>query len=206
MSEYQKCVTAKKCPPGALQSSHWAQTPDLLPGVLFDKMWAPLTANDHPIAGVNWDNAQAYVAWLKAKTGQNYRLPTEAEWERAARGGKEGQRFWWGDEFDMRFANTAAKGDGWDWTSPVDAYPGHPYGLFDMAGNLLEWVQDCWHDNYEGTPASEVAWTKSCFGTQKVLRGGSWGSDPDSVRSAARGHGEPNDRYFALGFRVARGL
>ncbi len=158
----------------------------------------------HPVVNVSWHDAVAYCRWLRQKTGQDWRLPTEAEWEKAARG-TDGRIYPWGDDFDMMRCNTEEGGAG-D-TTPVGAYSPHgdsPYGCADMAGNVWEWVAD-WYDEKYYTSAPARNPTGPSSGTFRVVRGGSWGHPQDSARSAGRGGDTPAGVDNSLGFRCARG-
>jgi len=167
-----------------------------------------------PVINVSWDDALAYAAWLSQKTGQHYRLPTEAEWEYVARAGTTASRYW-GDEPKLacNYANVRDKyfdcDDGYaDKTAPVGSFIANPFGLQDMLGNVWEWVADCWHDSYQGAPVDGSDWEdgKACESGGRVLRGGSWYSIPGLVRSAFRGRYNPAYRYYFNGFRLARTL
>lgn len=160
-------------------------------------------SDSQPITNVHWDDAQQYVAWLRKKTGKAYRLPTEAEWELAARGG--GQTIYpWGDVLEKNRANCAGCNDQKNRsTVPVGSFPPNGFGLYDMVGNAAEWVEDCWNDNFKSAPGDGSAWTKpQC--RERVLRGGSYNNDPRYVRSASRYKYDYDVRYEANGFRVAR--
>jgi len=174
-----------------------------------------------PVINVSWNHAKAYVTWLTARTGQSYRLPSEAEWEYAARAGTV-TRYWWGNDpghdRQCEFANgadaaakekykdrttVAACRDGHTETAPVGSFRANPFGLQDMAGNVWEWIEDCWHESYAGAPSNEQVWmTDNC--EYRVARGGSWFSNPRNLRAAYRDYFAPEFRNFALGFRVAR--
>jgi formylglycine-generating enzyme required for sulfatase activity len=161
---------------------------------------------DYPVNAISWRQAQAYVQWLSEKSGQTYRLPTEAEWEYAARGGTS-TRYWWGDEFRIQKANCKECGDDWEQASPakVGSYEPNPFGLYDMAGSVWEWVSDCWHDSYFGAPDDGSSWDEEgCHA--KVVRGGSWRNDAAHMRSAIRFWYDANGQYILFGFRVARTL
>ena len=142
-----------------------------------------------PVVCVNWEDAQAYVGWLSGKTGEWYRLLSEAEWEYAARGGS-GTRYWWGDEIGSGRANCEGCGSRWDdkQTAPVGSFRANGYGLYDVHGNVWEWMQDCWNDNYGGAPTDGKVW-KSGDCSHRVLRGGSWDFNPRCLRSAYRSGG-----------------
>ena len=113
-----------------------------------------------PVINVSWDDAQQYVAWFSKMTGKPYRLLTEAEWEYAARAGST-TAYFWGDEIGKGNANCAGCGSQWDnrQTSPVGSFKPNAFGLYDMAGNVWQWVQDCYHGNYDGAPTDGSAWT-----------------------------------------------
>jgi len=161
-----------------------------------------------PVINVRWDDAKTYVAWLSKMTGQPYRLLTEAEWEYAARAGTT-TAYYWGDDINNGNANANCKGCGSKWddqqTSPVGSFAANPFGLYDMAGNVFQWVQDCNHPDYNGAPTDGSAWTSGDC-SNRVVRGGSWGSDPQALRSAYRFWGRTDDRVLILGFRVGRTL
>lgn len=155
---------------------------------------------DRPVITVSWNDAQQYVAWLNSRTEDApYRLPSEAEWEYAARAGTE-TAYFWGDAYD---ASRIADGER---TEPVGGYPANGFGLHDVHGNVLEWVQDCWNTSYVDAPTDGSAWASGeC--ARAVLRGGAWWHDhpQDSRAAARRGTPRPFQSYSA-GFRVARTL
>jgi formylglycine-generating enzyme required for sulfatase activity len=154
-----------------------------------------------PVITVGWNDAREYIAWLKEKTNQPYRLSSEAEWEYAARAGTT-TPLWTGAMITVDQANYVRNVEK---TTEVGAYAANALGLYDTAGNVSEWVEDCWHDNYENAPEDGSAWLKGdCFG--RVVRGGSWSSKPKDLRSAARYWSRPNARRPDVGFRVARTL
>lgn len=139
-------------------------------------------------------------------TGRPYRLLTEAEWEYVARADTT-SAYSWGDEIGKGNANCLACESAWDnrETSPVGSFKPNAFGLYDMHGNVWQWVEDCYHDNYEGAPTDGSAWiSKDC--SRRVVRGGSWGQNSRIVRSAFRGRNEPYVQNDDLGFRVARTL
>jgi formylglycine-generating enzyme required for sulfatase activity len=167
-----------------------------------------------PVINVSWDDAQTYVAWLSKMTGQPYRLLTEAEWEYAARA-STATAYYWGDAIGAGNASCNGCGSKWDnqETSPVGSFAANQFGLNDMAGNVWQWVQDCYHDNYNGAPTDGSAWTTgNCYGTaededlQRVIRGGSWISGPLNLRSAGRFRNTFSSRGNLLGFRIGRTL
>jgi formylglycine-generating enzyme required for sulfatase activity len=167
-----------------------------------DRGWG---RGNRPVINVSWLDAKEYVTWLSQKTGQTYRLPTEAEWEYAARGGSS-TPFWWGRTAGSRQANCRECSTGQsEQTMPVGSYKPNPFGVFDTAGNAAEWVEDCWNDGYRGAPTDGSAWLKGeC--RLRVLRGGSFDSQSDYVRSNSRFRYDIDVRYSANGFRVVREL
>lgn len=158
-----------------------------------------------PVINVSWEDALAYADWLSAQTGRRYRLPTEAEWEYAARAGQE-TRYWWGNDLGAGRANCHGCGSRWDGLqpAPVGSFAASPFGLHDMNGNVQEWVQDCYRDSYRDAPADGGAVEAASCG-QRVVRGGGYASAPDSLRSAARNKLAPDSRLDHVGFRVVRG-
>ncbi|GAM08705.1 serine/threonine-protein kinase pkn1 [Geobacter sp. OR-1] len=173
------------------------------------RRWFPFSnwgRERRPAINVTWDDAVAYTRWLSEQTGRTYRLPSEAEWEYAAKSGSE-DRYWWGFNVGENRANCKGCGSKFDGkkTAPVGTFPANRFGLFDTAGNVWEWCQDRWHESYEGAPADGTAW-EAGDDQRRVERGGSFGSKPRYVRSSARGRGKPTDRYVYLGFRVVREL
>ncbi len=170
--------------------------------------------DDHPVVCVSWDDASAYVAWLAKTTGQAYRLHTEGEREYAARAGTT-TPFWWGSSIKPEQANYngsmapykggGKKGEYRQKTMPVKSFQPNPWGLYQVHGNVLEWVEDCWHVNYSGAPADGSAWTTG-ESKYRVLRGGSWNDDPQDLRAACRISNYPTNRDNGYGLRVARTL
>jgi formylglycine-generating enzyme required for sulfatase activity len=159
-----------------------------------------------PVINVSWDDAQTYVAWLSKMTGQPYRLLTEAEWEYAARAGTT-TAYYWGNDIGQRNANCDGCGSPWDnkQTSPVGKFAANQFGLYDMAGNVWQWVQDCYHGNYNGAPTDGSAWTsEDC--SNRVLRGGSWVNSPQNLRATIRLRFVTENRNNDRGFRVGRTL
>lgn len=158
-----------------------------------------------PVINASWGDVQDYVAWLGRKTGEKYRLPTEAEWEYAARAGTTTARHW-GEDVGNDKANCHGCSDlDGERTTPVGSFPANAFGLHDMLGNVWEWVEDCWNDTYEGGPVDGSAWTVGDC-SQRVLRGGSWGFLPRSARSASRHRSvsDPKYRLSTNGFRLAK--
>ncbi len=160
-----------------------------------------------PVVNVSWEDAQAYVAWLTAETGEPYRLPSEAEWEYAARAGTS-TAYSWGNGIGDNRANCGGCGSRWDneQTAPVGSFGANAWGLHDMHGNVYEWVEDCWHENYARAPSDGTAWTGGGDCSRRGLRGGSWYDLPRFLRSAFRLWLTTGIPYFIIGFRVARTL
>jgi formylglycine-generating enzyme required for sulfatase activity/class 3 adenylate cyclase len=164
----------------------------------------PQGDDDLPVSNLSWDDAQQYVSWLSRTTSKPYRLPTEAEWEYAARGGTT-TPYWWGSQIVSGVANCRTCGDPFDPSKPIKIglLRPNPFGLHDMAGGIAEWVSDCWHNNYQGAPRNgSQPWdAPNC--REYVLRGGSWRSDPADLRVTSRARYDKVVRYPAHGFRVA---
>ena len=162
-----------------------------------------------PVINVSREDAQAYATWLSTQTGKTYRLPSEAEWEYAARAGTR-TLYSWGDEIGRNRANCNYCRSEWDGrrTAPVGSFAANAFDLFDMHGNVSEWVADCWHDNYQGAPTDGHAWTSDCgfFDVPAVVRGGSWRSLPQDLRAANRFRFSPSYRDFFYGFRLVQDL
>jgi formylglycine-generating enzyme required for sulfatase activity len=163
---------------------------------------------------VNWKDARAYVAWLSEATGYTYRLLSEAEWEYAARAGTT-EPFWWGSSItpaqanykgDYVYEGGGGEGEYRQSTVPVGSFEPNPWGLYNVHGNIWEWCEDTWHENYTGAPADGSAWVESGDGDRRVVRGGSWGSNPRGLRSAFRFRSSTGVRSSNLGFRVGRTL
>lgn len=167
----------------------------------------------HPVVGVSWNDARQYVAWLSERTGQRYRLPSEAEWEYACRAGTK-TAFSFGDAIDTAKANYdgnftwngGPRGEYRRGTTPVDQFAPNPWGLHDMHGNVWEWVQDVMHDNYEGAPLDGSAWETGGERSRRILRGGSWLYNPRYLRSSLRNGFSAARSNGIIGFRVAREL
>ena len=159
-----------------------------------------------PVINVSWDDAQAYVSWLSAQTGAAYRLPSEAEWEYAARAGTL-TKYHWGDGIGANRANCDGCGSRWDGerTAPVGSFAPNAFGLQDMHGNVLERTQDCWNGSYRDAPSDGSAWIRVDCG-ERVRRGGSWINSPRHLRSANRSWNITSSRDIGSGFRVARTL
>jgi formylglycine-generating enzyme required for sulfatase activity len=160
--------------------------------------------DQRPVINVSWEDAQTYLAWLSDTTGTQYRLLTEAEWEYSARAGTS-TCYPWGDQPGQNLANFEGSSSRWSGkqTAPVGSFEPNDFGLFDMIGNVWEWVQDCFHGDYTGAPTDGSAWEDK-DGSLRVMRGGSWNTA--SPRCAHRHGGRSDSRYQNLGFRVARML
>ena len=156
-----------------------------------------------PVINVSWDDAKAYIKWLSGKTGQPYRLLSEAEWEYACRAGSETAYSFGDNESDLgRHAWYSSNAGGK--THPVGEKAANGFGLHDMHGNVWEWCEDPWHGNYNGAPDDGSAWTTGGGGI-RVLRGGSWNDNPQNLRAACRFISTLGIRYDYIGFRVALG-
>ncbi len=171
-----------------------------------DRGWG---RGSQPVIGVSWSDAQGYLRWLTEKTGARYRLLSEAEWEYVARAGSS-SKYSWGNALGRNQANCDGCGSRWDNRSPapVGSFRPNRFGLFDVHGNVMEWVQDCWHGSYLGAPGRGAAWGAAGGGdcAQRVLRGGSWLNFPRDPRSALRFKASAGARTSNFGFRVARAM
>lgn len=175
----------------------------------------------HPAACVSWGDAQAYAAWLSRETGEDYRLPSESEWEYAARAGTATAWYWGGESGQCRHANgadasTKERYSDWRWTvascrdghahtTPVGSFVANGWGLHDTSGNVVEWTADCWNGGYAGAPSDGRA-RSSGDCTKRVLRGGSWRNPPSVLRAANRFGYASGARGNDFGFRLARTL
>ncbi len=202
--EWDACTTAGRCEEHIPDDQEWGR-------------------GKRPVINVSWDDAHAYLDWLSDTTGQSYRLPTEAEWEYAARGNTNTAYSFGDDEEDLCVYGNAAdasieadEGEGYlpldcndgygRETSPVGSYEPNPFGLYDVHGNVWEWMQDCWNETYDGAPADGSAWLAGDC-ERRVLRSASWiDAKGGSLRSGHRGRIDVPMRSFNLGFRVVREL
>lgn len=197
--EWEACVRDKGCP----------DTPD-------DAGWG---RGRRPVIDISWEDAQRYVGWLSRRTGKRYRLPSEAEWEYAARAGADSARFWGEDSGRAcRFANvydTSARrsmratwlphacDDGFVNTAPVGSFQPNAFGLYDVVGNVWQWTADCWEDDYSGASGEARARdTRGC--AFRTMRGGSFMSDPPRARVTSRMRNDPQDKDINIGLRIAR--
>ena len=181
VQEWQACVDARAC---TLQ---------------------PKGRPDQPVTNASWDDADRYAAWLSGATGKHYRLPTEAEWEFAARAGTE-TRYSWGNAVLPGKASCKGCGEPVSIQNPpvAEAYPPNPFGLFGMGGGVAEWVADCWHRDYGDAPRIGTnAWdAPDC--RERVLRGGSWVADAKDLRPSSRDSYDASVRYPTHGLRLAQ--
>jgi formylglycine-generating enzyme required for sulfatase activity len=186
--EWDTCVDYGDCPRGASDAG-WGR-------------------GQRPAIGVSWDDGQRYVTWLSKMTGKSYRLLSEAEYEYAERAGTK-TAFFWGDEVGEGNANCNSCGTPFDNhdDAPVGSFAANTFGLYDMEGNVWEWVEDCYHPDYDGAPTDGSAWSADCPDDRsRVERGGGKNSPPRMIRSAARLGAATDARRASLGFRVARTL
>ena len=186
--EWDTCVTYGDCPQGISDGG--------------------FGRGQRPVIFVTWDDAQRYAAWLSKMTGKPYRLLTEAEYEYATRAGTQ-TAYPWGDDIGKNNANCTGCGSKWAdarQTAPVGSFKPNAFGLYDMVGNVYEWVEDCVHNNYDGAPTDGSAWIEGGDCNNHIDRGGSWNFSPDSVRSAPRDSSGTGQRIDNLGFRVGRTL
>jgi len=178
--EWNQCVAAKKCT-------------------------NKVTGNDDtPVTNVSWNDAQQFTEWLSGVTQKQYRLPSEAEWEYAARGGTQ-TKYWWGDQPAAGMANCKGCNEPYDAAQPakVGSFKPNPFGLYDMGGGVGQWVADCWHKTYQAAPIDGSSWLDAeC--SARVIRSGSWKNDLSYARPASRDNYDTNVRYPTHGFRVAR--
>ena len=177
--EWKECVAAKACD------------------------YMPVGNDDAPVANVSWNDAHQFIQWLSNVALTEYRLPSEAEWEYAARAGTQ-TKYWWGDQLRSDLANCKGCATAYDPTQPlnVGSFRANPFGLHDMGGNVDQWVEDCWHKDYQGAPIDGSAWIeKNC--ASHVIRSGSWKNDINYVRPASRDHYDTAVRYPTHGLRVA---
>ena len=180
IGEWKQCVAAKAC------------------------RYSPTGDDELPVYNINWDDAQEYVAWLSATTNAKYRLPTEAEWEYAARG-RTTTKYWWGGQPETGKAACKGCGSGYAGDQPmkVGVFAANGFGLFDMTGSIDQWVSDCWNRSYVGAPSDGRSWDRpNC--RQHVLRGGSWRNDVSYSRTSSRNSYDTDVRYPTHGLRVVR--
>ena len=162
--------------------------------------------DDAPITNVSWSDARQFVAWLAGATQKPYRLPSEAEWEYAARGDTQ-SKYWWGEQLKPGMANCKNCADSANAEQPlkVGSFEPNPFGLYDMGGGVDQWVEDCWHKTYQGAPSDGSPWSAGDCNSH-VIRSGSWRNDAAYVRPSNRDNYDTNVRYPTHGFRVALSL
>jgi formylglycine-generating enzyme required for sulfatase activity len=211
VSQFDTFVTVSGYRPGetcrVFEGGNWVEKP----GWSYRNPGFPQDG-DHPAVCINWNDAIAYTNWLTARTGKPYRLPSEAEWEYAARAGTT-TAFWWGDTIGPGDANydwslvygQGRRGKMLQGTMPVKSFKPNPWQLYQVHGNVSEWVEDCWNASYDAAPTDGSAWLSGNCG-RRILRGGSWGYDPKELRSSYREGVTQGYRNFNFGFRVARTL
>ncbi|NQV98856.1 MAG: SUMF1/EgtB/PvdO family nonheme iron enzyme [Rhodospirillales bacterium] len=168
-----------------------------------DRGWG---RGNRPVMYVSWFDIQQYLQWISNVTGQDYRLLTESEWEFVARAGSS-SAYWWGNKVGVDKANCLGCGENFNgaMTVPTGSMVQNPFGLYDVHGNVYEWVQDCWNGSYAGAPNDGSAWINGDC-SLRVLRGGAWGKEPINIRSARRIKSPPTLRSGKRGFRVAMTL
>jgi formylglycine-generating enzyme required for sulfatase activity len=215
VGEFREFVdgTRRKITGCTVYDGSWHERPDL--------SWSDVgypQSSTHPVACVSWRDARDYTTWLSHKTGRHYRLASASEWEYAARAGSAAPRPWGIDtEAACKSANVADLSaaerypgwkvhqcnDGYVYSAPVGSFAPNAFGLYDMLGNVFEWVQDCWHPDYHGAPGDGSPWlTGDC--SQHDMRGGSWFTTPSYVSVAARNRFEEGYRSNSVGFRLVR--
>ena len=177
----------------------------LFPG---DQGWG---RGKRPVINVSWDEAKAYAEWLSKQTGKRYRLPTESEWEYAARS-KGQDDLWAGTSTEEKLTEYAVYAKNSEnrtaLVGPDQGRKPNAIGLYDMSGNVFEWVEDCWHDTYEQAPTDGAAWLETGNGNcqQRVVRGGSWGGEPEDLRASYRARYGTVTRFYGLGFRLVQDI
>ena len=164
-----------------------------------DRGWG---RGSRPVINISWQDAVDFTDWLSEKSGRNMRLPSEAEWEYAAKSGQS-SNFFWGNRIGTGNANCRSCGSEWDKisTAPVGSFRPNGFGLYDMHGNVYEWVLDAWNKNYTGAPTDGSAWMDGDT-SQRVSRGGSFNEIPNSLYSTARNWSPTEESRFDIGFRV----
>ena len=186
-NQYQPCIDAGVCPDNSGDGG--------------DNGWGK---DNRPAIEVSWNDIQTYIKWLNKQTGQRFRLPSEAEWEYAARAGSTAD-YSWGNSIGSGRANCKGCGSQWDGnkTAPVKSFSPNRFGLYDMHGNVWEWTQDCWNGSYSGAPNNGSAWTRGDC-AKRVLRGGSWFTFPNYLRSTRRLTAAASSRIHNYGFRLVQ--
>lgn len=193
-AEWEACVAANGC----------KSNRDRIDMAWRAKGWA---RGDHPVVSVTWGDAKAYATWLSRKTGKSYRLLTEAEWEYAARAGSA-TAYSWGDGVGEGNANCDGCGSKWDnGPAPAGSFKPNAFGVHDMHGNVWEWVEDCFHAEFDGAPGDGSAWTADCtYPDDRVHRGGAFLHGPSVLRATVRNNYKADSWANGVGFRIARAL
>ena len=189
-AEWDACVAAGSCRKDVAEDQGWGRA-------------------NRPVVAVRWEDTQSYVAWLSQQAGEEYRLPSESEWEYFTRAGTDTPHSWKSEllRIEPYPANCSSCENQWAdrRTAPVGSFEPNPFGLHDVHGNVWEWVEDCWNENYRGAPVDGSAWLGgNC--QYRMNRGGSFASGPHALRSARRNSGPSGERYNNVGFRVVRKL
>lgn len=187
LAEFQRCISDGACSARALDLK---DQPD-----------------EMPVTGVSWNDTQDYLTWISRKTGHEYRLPTEAEWEYAAKAGAE-SAYSWGPKAGRGQANCVNCGSAWERVgpAPVASFAPNAFGMYDMSGNVWEWTADCWHSSYVGAPAIATARQENALCAERVMRGGSWDNEAWLARTTYRGRGRADLRHDLYGFRIAKSV
>jgi formylglycine-generating enzyme required for sulfatase activity len=198
---------------------HYVDVPEFWMGkyVVTQQQWQAIMGNhpsrfegkNRPVETVSWNNATEFCQKLSKKTGREYRLPSEAEWEYACRAGTT-TPFYFGETITGELANCDAsetyadeqKREYREQTTPVGQFPPNAFGLYDMHGNVLEWCQDVWHSSYDGAPVDGSAWVIGGYNSRRMLRGGCWSFDPSGCRSANRYDYVSDHAGYVFGFRL----
>lgn len=214
--EYETCVAAGACRPPEWRQPGGPHNIETGTNPYYRNLGATISAPDQPIVGVSYDDAMDYARWLAAKTGKSYRLPSEGEWEYAARAGSA-SAYWWGDE--VKNANGGARANCANCSGdaqsphpmPVDSFAPNPWGLYNVHGNVWEWTADYYCEFYDSGPEDNFPRAlDNCERRDapnlRVLRGGSAFYEADKARAASRLRNFPDFRSFSVGFRVARDL
>lgn len=216
VGEYLACVEARGCRYPEWLEPGGAHNIETGSGVTYKSMGPYIIGKDQPVVGISWDDASAYATWLAAKSAKAYRLPSETEWEYAARAGTS-TRFWWGDEPQSRGqVMGCCRGCGSELDGkglfPVSAFKANPFGLHNMNGNVWEWVSDYFCEDYSSIPTDGSAQSsKQCnrpseFDGLRIFRGGSCFYEPRQMRAAMRLRNAHDFRNQTVGFRVARSV
>ena len=169
----------------------------------YKKIESVLQEKSHPIVGISWDDATAYCQWLSEKTGKEYHLPSESEWEYAARGGKYSKGYTYSGSNNLKEVGWYDQNSHGE-TKMVGLKKANELGLFDMSGNVFEWCADHWHSNYEGAPDDGSPWNSNKDENKRVIRGGSWYGNVNYCRVSYRDWLNHYGRDYLIGFRIAR--